>query len=111
MKSRVRDAGKVRILDLRGKIDMGVGEMALRQAVDGLIDEGHNHIVVNLHRVEWIDSAGLGELVACKKRAVRQGGEMKILMPSEEVHNMMVLACLHEVFDIFHDELNAVGSF
>ncbi|MFQ5876177.1 MAG: STAS domain-containing protein [Acidobacteriota bacterium] len=111
MKARVRDAGKIRILDLRGRITMGAGDLALREAVRGLIEDGHSRIVLNLKHVEWIDSAGLGEMVACKKRAVQSGGEVKILMPSEQVHNMMVLARIHEVFDIFHDELNAVGSF
>jgi anti-sigma B factor antagonist len=111
MKAKVRDAGKVRILDLHGKIDMGLGETTLREAVDGLIGKGHKNIVLSLRHVEWIDSAGIGQLIRCKKRAKLAGGEVKIMMPSERVHGMMVLTCLHKVFDIYHDELEAVGSF
>jgi anti-sigma B factor antagonist len=111
MKAKVRDAGKVRILDLHGKIDMGVGEMALREAVDGLVGKGHKHIVLSLKHVEWIDSAGIGQMVRCKRRVRMAGGEVKIMLPSEQIHSMMVLTCLHKVFDIYHDELEAVGSF
>ncbi len=61
--------------------------------------------------VEWIDNAGIGQLMRCKKRARMAGGELKLMMPSEQVHSMMVLTCLHKVFDIHHSELEAVGSF
>ena len=55
MKAKVRDAGMVRILELHGKIDMGVGETALKEAVDGLLNDGHKELVLNLKHVCGMD--------------------------------------------------------
>jgi len=111
MKASVRESGKVRIVDLKGKITLGTGDLALREAVNGLLDEGHNRIVLNLKGVDYIDSAGIGELVACKKRAVAKGGDVKLLMPSEGVYKVLSIVSLHLIFQILSDETQAVTSF
>ena len=111
MKASVRESGKVRIVDLKGKITLGTGDLALRESVNGLLDEGHSRIVLNLKGVDYIDSAGIGELVACKKRAVAKGGDVKLLMPSEGVYKVLSIVSLHLIFQILSDETQAVTSF
>ena len=111
MKATVKEAGKVRIIDLKGRITLGAGDLELRKAVQDQLDKGNTSVVLNLQGVEYIDSAGLGELVACKKRATAKGGDVKLVMPSESVYKVLSIVSLHLVFEIFDSEAKAIGSF
>ena len=74
MKVKIREIGNVRVVDLEGELKLGAGDTALRETVRGLVSQGHSRIVLNLRGVKWIDSSGVGELVACRKRTVERGG-------------------------------------
>jgi len=111
MKATVKEAGKVRIIDLKGRITLGAGDLELRKAVQDQLDKGNTSVVLNLQGIEYIDSAGLGELVACKKRATAKGGDVKLVMPSESVYKVLSIVSLHLVFEIFDSEAKAIGSF
>jgi anti-sigma B factor antagonist len=111
MKATVKEAGKVRVIDLKGRITLGAGDLELRKAVQDQLDSGNTSVVLNLQGVEYIDSAGLGELVACKKRATAKGGDVKLVMPSESVYKVLSIVSLHLVFEIFDSEAKAIGSF
>jgi anti-sigma B factor antagonist len=111
MKVTVKEAGKVRVIELKGRITLGAGDLDLRKAVQEQLDKGNTSVVLNLQGVEYIDSAGLGELVACKKRATAKGGDVKLIMPSESVYKVLSIVSLHLVFEIFDSEAKAIGSF
>ncbi|HZM70415.1 MAG TPA: STAS domain-containing protein [Candidatus Cryosericum sp.] len=111
MKATVKEAGKVRVIDLKGRITLGAGDLELRKAVQDQLDKGNTSVVLNLQGIEYIDSAGLGELVACKKRATAKGGDVKLVMPSESVYKVLSIVSLHLVFEIFDSEAKAIGSF
>jgi anti-sigma B factor antagonist len=111
MKATVREAGKVRVIELKGRITLGAGDLELRKVVQDELDKGNLLVALNLAGVEYIDSAGLGELVACKKRASAKGGDVKLIMPSESVYKVLSIVSLHLVFEIFDSEAKAIGSF
>ena len=111
MKSSVRQHGKVTVIDLSGKITIGDGDIKLREAVNTLLEEGRKSIVLNLSSVSYMDSAGIGELVACYKRALEKGAKVKLVNPSGKVQDLLVLTRLQEIFDIYRDEREALGSF
>jgi anti-sigma B factor antagonist len=111
MKLKTRDSGDVRILELHGKLVLGEPVDTLGKTTKALIDEGHNKIVVSLKGVEYVDSAGIGELVAAKKRAVEKKGDVKLLMPNQTVYNVLSMLSLHLIFDIHQDEGKAVRAF
>ncbi len=111
MKATVREAGKVRVIELKGRITLGAGDLELRKVVQDELDKGNLLVALNLAGVEYIDSAGLGELVACKKRATAKGGDVKLIMPSESVYKVLSIVSLHLVFEIFDSEAKAIGSF
>jgi anti-sigma B factor antagonist len=111
MKISVKEAGKVRVIDLKGRITLGAGDLELRKAVQDQLDAGNTNVVLNMQGVEYIDSAGLGELVACKKRAAAKGGNVKLIMPNESVYKVLSIVSLHLVFEIFDSEAKAIGSF
>ena len=111
MKVTVRDAGKVRVVELKGKMTLGGGDVVVRDTVSNLLKEGHKQIVLSLKDVDYIDSAGIGELVASKKRAAAQGGDVRLLMPSESVYKVLSIVSLHLIFQIFDNEAKAIGSY
>lgn len=111
MKVSVRDIGHVAVVDLSGKITIGEGDVILRERVHELLDSGNKHILLNLEKVSYMDSAGIGELVACYKRAKEKEGTVKLLNPSGKVYDLLQLTKLEEVFETYRDEKEALVSF
>jgi anti-anti-sigma factor len=111
MSFKVRDAGNVRIIDLQGKITLGPSVASLGETVAGLLKDNHNQLVFNLKSVDYLDSAGIGELVASKKRAAAAGGDVRLLLPSDSVYKVLSIVQLHLIFQIFDNEAKAIGSF
>ncbi len=111
MKTTARHHGKVTVLDLSGKITIGEGDLKLRETVNALLEEGRKNVLLNLQGVSYMDSAGIGELVACYKRARDRGSALKLLNPSGKVQDLLVLTRLQEIFEIFRDEREALTSF
>lgn len=111
MKANVRKLGKVAVLDIVGKITIGEGDVMLRDKVNELLESGETRIVLNLEKVKYMDSAGIGELVACYKRAKEKEGTVKLLNPSGKVYDLLQLTKLEEVFETYRDEGEALGSF
>jgi anti-sigma B factor antagonist len=111
MKALLRQVGNVSVLDLSGKITIGEGDVVLREKVHELLDAGKNQILLNLDKISYMDSAGIGELVACYKRAREKGGTVRLLKPSGKVADLLQLTKLEEVFDTFKDEPGAIKSF
>ena len=111
MKATVRQVGQVAVVDINGKITIGEGDVVLRDRVVELLEKGTHHIVLNLEKVSYMDSAGIGELVACYKRAKEKGGTVKLLNPSGKVLDLLTLTKLEEVFETYQQEQEAVGSF
>jgi anti-sigma B factor antagonist len=76
-----------------------------------LIDSGQRKILLNLHEVGYVDSAGLGELVRTHTGVRNQGGEMKLVSISKRIHDLLHMTRLTAVFDIQPDEASAIQSF
>jgi anti-sigma B factor antagonist len=111
MKASLRQLGNVAVLDLSGKITIGEGDVVLRDKVHELLDAGKNQILLNMDKVTYMDSAGIGELVACYKRAREKGGTVRLLKPTGKVYDLLQLTKLEEVFDTFREEQDALKSF
>lgn len=111
MKASVRQHGKVAVVDLSGKITIGEGDVRLRETVEQLLKEDRRNVLLNLKAVTYMDSAGIGELVACKKRAAERNGVIKLLNPTGRVYDVLQLTKLIEIFEVFRDERDALASF
>jgi anti-sigma B factor antagonist len=107
----VRQIGKVTVVDLSGKISIGEGEVVLRENVIGLLETRQSHILLNLAKVPSMDSAGIGELVACFKRTKTAHGALKLLNPTESVDNLLRMTKLRDLFEIYSDEDTALATF
>jgi len=111
MKLDLRESQSVAILELAGKLTMGGGDEMLREAVDTLVASGRTHILLDLSKLEFMDSAGVGELVASLRMVARFGGKLKILSVPSNVRRSLAISKLLPIFEIFDDEAEAVSSF
>jgi anti-sigma B factor antagonist len=106
-----RQAGDVTILDLSGEVRIGEGSVALRDSIRNLADQGKKKVLLNLAGVRYIDSSGIGELIANYTTISRQGGQLKLLKLTDRVQNLLVITKLLTVFDSYDDEAEALKSF
>lgn len=106
-----RQAGDVTILDLSGEVRIGEGSVALRDSIRKLADDGKKKVLLNLAGVKYIDSSGIGELIANYTTLSRQGGQLKLLNLTEKIQNLLVITKLLTVFDSYEDEGEALKSF
>jgi anti-sigma B factor antagonist len=111
MKIAKREVDHVTIVDLDGRIVLGDETEQLRSAVRELIAKGKKKIILNLAGVDYIDSSGVGELVASFTAVRNAGGELKLLNLTQKVHDVLNVTKLYTVFDIKDDEFKAVKSF
>ena len=111
MKIVERQVGDVVILDLHGKILIGEGDDALREAVTKLSDSGKTKILLNLADVPYVDSAGLGEIVRTYTTVSRKGGKLKLLNLTKKIQDLLSITKLLTVFETYESEDEAVRSF
>jgi len=106
-----RTVGPVTVLDLSGKLTLGHSDERVLAEVVRVLESGAARVLINLDQVPYMDSAGMGALVTCGKRAVERGAALKLLNPSKRVYDLLTLVKLDRVFEMFHDETAAVASF
>ncbi|MDH3744155.1 MAG: STAS domain-containing protein [Acidobacteriota bacterium] len=111
MKIDARHEKGVTILEPRGKITIGVGDVALRNAVAEALTAGASDILVNLEHVTTIDSSGIGELVSAYTTVTNRGGKLKLEKIPPKVSDILQITQLIQVFEIYDDEKEAVDSF
>lgn len=111
MKITERQVKDVTILDLEGKILIGEGDDALREAVTRVVDSGKSKILLNLAEVPYVDSAGLGEIVRCYTTVSRKNGRLKLLNLTKKIRDLLSITKLLTVFETFESEDEAVNSF
>jgi anti-sigma B factor antagonist len=111
MKINVRQRDGVTILEPRGKITIGVGDVALRDAVHRELENGGRNILIDMNGVTTIDSSGIGELVSTYTSVKNRGGTLKLLHLPDKVSDILQITQLISVFETYDDEDEAVRSF
>jgi anti-sigma B factor antagonist len=111
MKLSTRKIGEVNIIDVDGKILLGEGDTEIKQAVDNLLKHGNKKVILNLAKVPYLDSAGLGEIIRCFTALRKSGGYFKLLSPNKRIIDLLSITKLLNVFDCFESESSAVASF
>ena len=110
MKIEKRQRDGATILDLQGRITIGEGDVALREAVQAAVGEGATNILLNMARVRTIDSSGVGELVAAFTTVTNRGGKLRLFSMPKRVLGVLEITQLVTVLDILDDEDEAVAS-
>ena len=106
-----RQAGDVTILDMTGEVRIGEGAISLRDSIRNLADQGKKKVLLNLAGVKYMDSSGVGELIANYTTIKRQGGQLKLLNLTDRIQNLLVITKLLTVFDAYDNEAEALKSF
>jgi anti-sigma B factor antagonist len=106
-----RVVGSVTILDFDGKLVLGDGDALLKDKVHSLVFQGNKEIVLNLGKVSYVDSSGLGALVAASVTAKNNGAQIKLLSLTKRLHDLLTISKLVTVFDCYDTEAEALKSF
>ena len=107
---KIRHAGVVSLLDVSGSLtSFEIGQ--LRDAISRLVKEGRKNIVLNLSRLQYLDSSGIGELAKAYVSVVKAGGQVKVVGLSSKVEEILKITQLYQVFPEFPSEEAALESF
>ena len=112
MEITIRELKDVDVVTVAGRVDSSTAPQ-LDQVLKGLVDNGRFKLVLDLAGVAYMSSAGLRAMVSCL-REVKKGvrmGDLRLADPSTRVAEVLELAGLNQVFQIFEDQVGAVGSF
>ena len=110
MEISVKQMNRVDLVEVKGRVDSS-NAADLGSALSERISKGALNVVVNLSQVDYMSSGGLRELVAGLKRVKKDGGDLRLAEPSNRVREVLELAGLDSIFQIFDDQVEAVGSF
>ena len=103
--------GRVTVLDIVGKLTLDQAAMHLKDKINSLISQQRTHVVLNLKNVPYIDSGGLGQLVASYGSVMRTGGALKLLNVNSRNHDLLSITRLVTLFETFDSETEALQSF
>ena len=106
-----RPVGAVTVLDIVGRLTIGQGAERLKDKINSLIAQARTRIVLNLKDVPYIDSGGLGQLVASFGSVLRADGALKLMNVSSRNHDLLSITRLVTVFESFDSEAEALLSF
>jgi anti-sigma B factor antagonist len=111
MKLRVRKVGSAAVVDLSGKLMGGPDADRFKAAVKQLVTEGYKNILVNLADVPWVNSTGLGILIAGYASLKREGGNLKLVNVTDRIQSILMITKLGTIFETYEDEQEALASF
>jgi anti-sigma B factor antagonist len=111
MKLSTRKNGNVIVIDVDGKIVLGEGDVEIKRTVDDFIKKSNKNFLLNLTRVPYLDSAGLGEIIRCFTTLRKSGGSLKLLSPNSRIVDLLTITKLLDVFDTYDNESAAIASF
>jgi anti-sigma B factor antagonist len=103
--------GDIMILMLSGKIMGGPDHDKFQSEIKTLISDGHVDILLDMHKVNWVNSTGLGILVSAYHTLKKNGGQLKICQVSDRIDNILNVTQLKLVFETFEKCDDALASF
>ena len=107
----IREAGDVTILDLQGRVTIGVDSDLLNVPLKKLVAQGVRKLLLNLEDVTQLDSMGISAVVATYVSLSRQGGSLKLLCPRGRVQDVLRVIRVAEFIPTFEGETQALASF
>lgn len=111
MKYRIRERDGITIIDLSGKVMGGSDAEVFKDCIYDLLEEDRRKIIVNLAKVTWINSSGVGILITGYTTMRKKDGDLKLLNVSEKIKSILYVTKLNLIFECFEDEDEAVASY
>jgi len=111
MKIKIKEKAGITVLRLSGEMHGGQKNLELVDIVKDLASKDKLDIVINLSRVKWISSTGLGILVSARSSLAKEGGIVKLCEPNDRILGILQVTRLNVIFDVFDSEDEAIASF
>ena len=111
MKFDIKKRNNVVIIILEGEMVGGPDATLLSERFRELIAQGKNHIILDMKHVDYMNSSGLGILIAGVTTIRNSGGDLKLLNLVKKLKDLLQITKLHQIFDIYENEDEAIGSF
>jgi anti-sigma B factor antagonist len=106
-----KDNDGVTVLSLMGRVTLGEESSQLRSKIKELLTEGKKRLVLDLGGVDYIDSAGLGTLVAGYTSARNEGGDIRLASVTKRFGELLNITKLVTIFSVYDDVAAALKSF
>jgi anti-sigma B factor antagonist len=109
LESSVRERDGLRILDVAGEIDVYTAPR-FKEAVNGIIGSGQNHLIINMEKVSYMDSSGFGTLLSATKRLRPEGGTVNLVKCNSPITRMLRITRLNTIFGTYDSEEDALAE-
>jgi anti-sigma B factor antagonist len=106
-----RAIGSIVVLDVSGRLVLGGGDQPFKERVASHFEKGNRHVVLNVSKLSYVDSSGLGVIVASFLAARSLGGALRLVNPSSRLHQLLTMAKLLTIVDVCESEEEAIESF
>ena len=110
MNVSTRNREGIAIIDLEGKINIGKGDIALRDAFDAAVEQGSRKVLFNFGKVKSMDSSGMAELGAAYRKMDDIGGTVSLANLPSNVGEILRMTQIITVFDYYGDEDEAIAA-
>lgn len=108
---KTRKVADIAIVDMNGKLTIGEPVLLLRETIRKFVSDGTKNFILNLGAVNYIDSAGLGELITTYISCRNRSGQAKLLNLTKTAKDLLQMTKLLTVFDCYDSEAKAIESF
>jgi anti-sigma B factor antagonist len=106
-----RAVGAITVLEVDGKLVLGATANELRDKVLSCLEQGQQQFVLDMAKVPYVDSSGLGELVQAYSSVTKRGGALKLVHLTTKLRDLLVITKLATIFDCYDSEEAALASF
>lgn len=110
MRITKRELDNAVIIAPKGKITIGIGDVALRDAIDDAVDRGASNLLVDFKNVSKMDSSAIGELIAAHNRVSKKGGQLKLMNMPSKLFSVFGATQMVSIFDVLDSEEEALAS-
>ena len=111
MQVKEKVKGDITVITLKGKLMGGPETAAIHTKVKELVEAGSSKIVIDLGKVTWMNSTGLGALMSAMTTSRNADGDLKLVHVTEKVKSLFMITKLITIFETFESEEEAIASF
>jgi anti-sigma B factor antagonist len=112
LETATREIDGMRVLDVRGEIDVYTAPQ-FKEAVNDVLESGQKHLLINMAGVTYMDSSGFGALLSATKRLRPQGGSVTLIKCNSAIDRILRITKLNTIFgtyDNLDEALRATGT-
>ena len=111
MKIKEKMEGDIAVLSLSGKMMGGPETTALHEKIKSLMSDGIKKVIIDLGKVKWMNSSGLGVLMAAFGSVCRADGSIKLVNVTKKVRSLLIIVQIITFFETYDSIESAIISF